>query len=74
MRPDDVTAQCVDHPLRPNVVSVEMGRIVMWNSDANYRFVLERQQSMRQAAEQARLAKRGQRRRWWKRSNPPQSR
>jgi hypothetical protein len=55
-------------------VSVEMGRIVMWNSDANYRFVLERQQSMRQAAEQARLAKRGQRRRWWKRSNPPQSR
>jgi hypothetical protein len=47
----------------------------MWrNNDSNYQYVLERQNAMRQAAEQARLVRRGQRRRWWKRSNPPQSR
>jgi len=47
----------------------------MWqDNDSNYRYVLEQQKAMRQAAEQARLARRGQRRRWWKRSNSPQSR
>jgi len=47
----------------------------MWrNSDSDYRFVIEQQKAMRQAAEQARLARRSQRRRWWKRSNSPQSR
>jgi hypothetical protein len=51
-----------------------MGRFVMQGHDSNYRFVIDQQKAIRQAAEQARLAKRGQRRRWWKRANPPQSR
>ncbi|MFI9386308.1 hypothetical protein [Kutzneria sp. NPDC052558] len=47
----------------------------MWsNNDSDYRFVLERQKAMREAAEQARMARRAQRRRWWKRSTMPQSR
>jgi hypothetical protein len=47
----------------------------MWlNNDANYQVVIDQQKAIRQAAERARLARRGQRRRWWKRSNPPQSR
>lgn len=74
MRPDDVAAQRGCGGLSPNLVSVEMGRFVMPGYDSNYQFVMDRQKAMRQAAEQARLARRGQRRRWWKRSNPPQSR
>ena len=46
----------------------------MQGHDSNYQFVLDQQKAMRQAAAQARLAQRGQRRRWWKRSNTPQSR
>ena len=42
--------------------------------DSNYQFVQDKQKALRQAAAEARLAKRGQRRRWWKRSNPPQAR
>lgn len=72
---DDVAAQCGRGRLSTNLLLVETGRFVMWlNSDSNYQFVVDQQKAQRQAAEQARLARRGQRRRWWKRSNPPQSR
>jgi hypothetical protein len=47
----------------------------MWQAkDSNYMYVLDKQEAVRQAAQEARLARKGQRRRWWKRSNPPQSR
>ena len=47
----------------------------MWEiNDTSYRFVQEQQKAARQAAERVRMARRGQRRRWWKRSNAPQSR
>jgi hypothetical protein len=49
------------------------GRFVVVH-DSHYQFVADKQKAFRQAAAQARLAKRSQRRRWWKRSNSPQAR
>ncbi|GAA3432228.1 hypothetical protein [Kutzneria kofuensis] len=47
----------------------------MWQiNDSQYQYVVDQQKAQRQAAEQARMARRGQRRRWWKRANQPQSR
>ena len=47
----------------------------MWQTnDSNYQFVLEHQKAQRLAAEQARAARGGRRRRWWKRANQPQVR
>ena len=47
----------------------------MWQSnDSNYQFVMEQQKAQRQAAELARAARGGRRRRWWKRANQPQTR
>lgn len=70
-----MTAQCLRWGLRPNLKVAEKGRFVMWQlSDSNYQYVMEQQKAQRQAAEQVRAARRGNRRRWWKRGNQPQSR